>query len=155
MSIQELNFKPLTLNETLTHLQEGGIIVVSEIESTTKKDILVRLDPRALPVTQISYDKSRAENSEYFKPFWTVFDIPFNYFVTRTIYAFTEDYQAYPYDYGIGDNVEYYIMAMEEAPTKDTAYVENIYYDTEREEYLFKLSGRETTVKARDIIQKL
>lgn len=155
MGIKEINIAPLTLEETISHLMGGGIVVVTGMGMASRDSVLVRLDPRALPVTQISYDINRTENSQYFKPYWTVFDIPFNYFVTKDIYAFTDAYKEYPYIYKIGDAIEYQYQNVSGEREVDIAYIQNIYFNEETKEYTFGITGTSELIKGENILRRV
>lgn len=131
MTLTLLNLKKLDLQQTLDTLMNEGIVVIKGVESSTKGDILVRLDPRAVPVTQISLDKTREANSTYAKPYWTVHDIPFNYFVTRDVFEFTEDYRLYSPKYVVGDIVKYNYEDATGNLKEDVAIVERVFVDKE------------------------
>ena len=126
---KQLSYKKLSLQETLDKLMAGSTLVVRGVESTNKGDILVRLDPRAVPVTQISYDVGRDEKSEYFKPYWVVYDIPFNFFVTRDVLEFTDDYRLYNPKFKVGDTVRYFYEDGVGNAEVDTAIVKAIFVD--------------------------
>lgn len=129
MTLTPLDFKKLELEETLTILVNKGIVVVKGVESSTRGDILVRLDPRAVPVTQISLDTTRDINGKYSQPHWIVQDVPFNYFVTRDVYEFNKDYREYSPEFKVGDIVLYYHDDGVNAPIEDSAIVTRVYVD--------------------------
>lgn len=148
--IRELEIRKLNLEQTLTHLMGGGIIIVRGVEETNKGDVLIRLDPRRQPVTQVSLDIHRKPDSIHAKPYWWVQDIPFNYFVTRDVYEFTTDYQDYNPKYQVGDIVQYTYEKEDLTIGTDTAFIEKVFVSQEEEKDVFYYSISKEQGKMRE-----
>lgn len=122
-----VSLEPLGLRKSLDYLLDGEVLLVRGIEQTRGKDVLVRLDDRRVPVTQISYDIQPADG--YWRDsYWVVFDLPLNAFSTYPCYLYRNTEQGSLPKFFIGDNV-YYTSKQEGTKTEDTGVITEVYKD--------------------------
>lgn len=75
VELTQLDLEPLSFEEVLLRLLDGETLVIKEYEKTRGKDVLVRLDKRKYPNTQISYD---VDPLGVRQPFWQMYNVSLN-----------------------------------------------------------------------------
>ncbi|AAY53400.1 hypothetical protein [Listeria phage P100plus] len=127
------------LEDKLLALLTGETLLVRGLEKSTNADVLVKLDDRKYPVTQISYEISITDNV-FRERYWTIYDISINALSLYDVFLFEEDNPAYELKIQVSDNVQYTSIS----GVKDTAKVIAIYEDEEKN--LFCELSREDTL---------
>lgn len=134
-NLEEVSYKALTLEESLTALTSGKVLLVKGLEQRRKLDVLVRLFTEGVvPVTQISYDVVPADG-HWRKDYWQIYDLPINALSTYPCFIYEETTGKLP-KYMIGSNVYY---TSKEDSINDTAIVLAIFKD-EESNFFYKLS---------------
>lgn len=134
--LKELSMRKLSIEDTLSILFNGGIVVQKDAEVTQKGDILIKLSSRGSHLTQVAFNTVRYGEDPYSTPYWRGYDITLNSLILGTIFEYTEEYRMYNPKLSVGDVVEY--TYKDGCITiKDSAIVENVYVDEVRRKNLF------------------
>lgn len=142
-----LPMNKLSMKEAVDALFAGKVVIVKQLEETRKLDVLVRLDNRIVPVTQISYDVVPI-TGDFDSVYWVVYDLPLNVFSTYDVYEYSEENAKLKVAFDIGTSVWYTSVD----GVLDTAIVKEIFKDIDNKIW-YKLS-RETELYPQDELTK-
>lgn len=144
-NLTPVDYKPMTLRETIDALFNGDVLLVKGLEQSRKKDVLVRLNIEGkIPVTQISYDVMPPDG-EWRKSYWAVYDLPFNVFSTYPCYIYDATTTNNPPKYLVGATVYY---TSKQDGVFDSAIVTEVLKD-ENNKWYYQLS-RDNQIYAED-----
>jgi hypothetical protein len=126
-----------TLEDKLTALLHGDTLLLKGYESSSGRDVLVKLSEKRYMVTEISFDLFETEGNPRY---WTIFDVTINDIELFTAFRFEEDLFLHPNKYMVEDNVVYESMDSK----RDSAFVEAVYVsDYDPLHFAYKLSRDE------------
>ncbi|BBE37359.1 hypothetical protein PHIM1EF22_0860 [Enterococcus phage phiM1EF22] len=149
-NLREVNYKTLTLEESLHALLEGKTLIVKGLEQRRKLDVLVRIfSEGVVPVTQISYDTTPADG--YWRTgYWQIYDLPINALSTYPCFIYDDLNTDELPKFMIGDTVYY---TSKEDSIKDSAIVISVYKDDVNNKWHYKLS-RDNEIYAESEIRR-
>lgn len=137
-----------TLEEKLNALLNGEVILIRAFESTTKVDVVARLEQKKFKVTQISYDLVETELD---KRYWVIFNIGLNDLSLFTVFRYEEESFSHANRYMVNDVVTY----TSHDGKQDSAIIEEVYISKSYpEQYAYRLSRDSNVIYAEEDLIK-
>lgn len=102
--LTKLNMTNIELEESLSRLLNGEILLIKGYESSRGKDVLVRLDRRKYDVTEVSFHTNPIGDHP---PIWQMHPVEINTFSLHDVFPYDEDVYRLNPKYGPGAVVKY------------------------------------------------
>lgn len=122
----------ISLEEKLTALNAGSILLLKHFELGSNKDLLLRIEG---DIAQISYECHLPQGKTADQRYWTIYNVGINDLSYTQVFLF--DQVAYDYNnlFNKGD-----IIIYQNSGVEDSAIVTNVYYDNTTLGFAYKIS---------------